>query len=44
MEKIEEIIPSGEQVVVFSHFLDMLNLIKLSVRRWKAHASGHVKS
>lgn len=33
VEKIEEIVQAGEQVVVFSHFLDMLNLLQTSVEQ-----------
>jgi SNF2 family DNA or RNA helicase len=32
MDKIEEITTGGEQVVVFSHFLDMLNLIEKGLK------------
>ncbi len=35
MEKIEEICEGNEQVVVFSHFLDMLTLLELGIKEKK---------
>jgi SNF2 family DNA or RNA helicase len=35
LEKIEEIVNSGEQVVVFSHFLGMLDLLEVCVKENK---------
>lgn len=33
IDKVDEIVSDGDQVVIFSHFLDMLNLLELSMKR-----------
>ena len=41
VEKIDEILAGGEQVVVFSRFLEMLSLLEQAVNRARCYLHSH---